>query len=123
MAKTKVKPPKTGEFSHLSNWQKFILRHSHPLNLAFHFVSFLMFYSGLLLPIATGNLWWLAVFLFSGRVGAIGHWISGEGEITWTEGTIDIRVPFYVTLIFYRIARGTYFAEVNRLRANLGYDK
>ena len=123
MFTAKFKTEAECDFNHLSNWQKFILRHSHPLNLAFHFVSFLMFYGGLLLHILTGNQWWLAAFLLSGRVGAIGHLISGEGEVTWIEGTIDIRVPFYVTLIFYRIARGTYFAEVNRLRENLDYYK
>jgi hypothetical protein len=100
----------------LTNWQRFILRHSDPLNLKFHFVSWLMFFSGLLLPVVTGNPWWLLAFFLSGSVGALGHRISGEGDFSLTEGTIDIRIPFYVTVMFYRIWKGIYFEEVKSLQ-------
>lgn len=92
----------------LDPWDLFVLRHRKPLNLCIHAVSFVMFYGGPAVAVATRNPWWIVPFLASGSVGAFGHWVSGDGGVSVREATSSPWVVFYVTRMFWRIARGRY---------------
>ena len=104
----------------LTKWDRFVLRHTHPLNLWIHVLSMVMYFVAPVVVLVTGNLWWLLGPVLSGSVGAFGHWISGDGGISIQEATVEVTVPFYVPLVFWKIMTGSYFAhDVPRARAKL----
>ena len=99
----------------LSPWEEFVLRHRNPVNLWIHFVSWLMFMGGPLTAIYTRNPWWLAPFFASGLVGAAGHAISGESDVSFKEATHSRKVPFFISRVFLMIALRRYPQEVQRV--------
>ncbi len=101
-------------------WESFVLRHTKPGNLAVHFVSFLMFCGAPIAALLTWNPWWMIPFFASGLVGSLGHYLFNESNVSLNEATSDARVPFFVALIFYNIAKGTYAAEIAKARALCG---
>ncbi len=105
----------------LNAWDGFVVRHQKPSNLAGHFVSFLMFYGGPVAALVTTQPLWLGLFFASGAVGALSHHLSGDGKINLREATSSPLVVFYVTVMFWRIARGTYRDDIKR--ANTRYEK
>ena len=102
----------------LRSWDLFVVRHQKPSNLAGHFVSFLMFYGGPLLALTTGNHWGWVAFFASGAVGAISHFLTGDGKVNLREATSSPLVVFYVTLLFWKLFRGTYRQDIERANAN-----
>lgn len=96
----------------LTPWELFVLRHRKPLNLWIHAVSFGMFYGGPVAALISRNPWWLVLFAASGSVGAFGHWVSGDGGVNVREATSSPLVVFYVTRMFWRMARGRYGADI-----------
>ena len=105
----------------LSNWERFVIRHSKRSNLRIHFVSFLMFWGGLFIPLIVGDYRWLGLFFISGLMGAFGHWVTGDGTVSPKEATRDPQVVFFVTLMFLKIAKGTYFREVEEAKKRYRY--
>ena len=102
----------------LTRWDRFVLRHSKPLNLWIHVLSMLMYFVAPLIALATGNYWWLLGPVLSGSVGAFGHWVSRDGGVSLKEATVEVTVPFYVPLVFWKILRGSYFTyDLPRARA------
>jgi len=104
----------------LDRWDRFILRHRKGSNLVFHFVSMLLYFGTPVVALVTWNPWWLAGFLCSGLVGTAGHFIFQDGAVSLREATVAREVPYYVPIIFYKIARGTYRADVERAAAKAG---
>lgn len=105
----------------LSNWERFVIRHSKPSNLQIHFVSFLMFWGGLFIPLIVDDYRWVALFFASGLMGAFGHWVTGDGRVSPKEATRDPQVVFFVTIMFLKIAKGTYFREVEEAQRRYDY--
>ena len=102
----------------LTRWDRFVLRHSKPLNLWIHVVSMLMYFVAPVIAVGTGNYWWLIGPVLSGSVGAFGHWVSGDGGVSLKEATVEVTVPFYVPLVFWKIITGSYFTyDLPRARA------
>ena len=96
----------------LSSWDLFVLRHQKKSNLWGHFISFLMFYGGLIGAAVTQNGWWLIPFFLSGAMGALSHFLSGDSKVDMKEATSSPRVVFYVTIMFYKIAMGRYSEDI-----------
>ena len=106
-----------------TRWDRFVLRHTNPLNLWVHFLSMLMYFVGPVLVLVTGNLWWWAAPILAGSVGAFGHWISADGGVSIREATIEMTVPLYVPLVFWKIMMGSYFTEdIPKARAKARYN-
>ena len=111
----------TGADAHVeaTEWDRFVIRHRKPGNLAVHLVSFILFWGG---PIAAWALWdarWLIAFFASGPVGALGHFVFRDGRVDLRETTSRPTVVFYVTRMFWRLLRGTYFDDVRAAEAKL----
>jgi hypothetical protein len=102
----------------LESWDLFVIRHQKPTNLAGHFVSFLMFYGGPAFALATGSPWGWFVFFASGGVGALSHFLTGDGKVNLREATSSPLVVFYVTRLFWRVFRGTYQQDIQRANEN-----
>lgn len=98
----------------LTPWDDFVLRHRHPTNLAFHFVSCALFWAGPVLAIALRNPWWLAATASSGMVGAAGHAVSGDSDVSVRETTSSPRVVYYSTRMICRVVLGTYKHDIAR---------
>lgn len=78
-----------------------------------------MFYGGPIFALGTGHWWgWLA-FFSSGAVGALSHALPGDGRVDVRESTSSPRVVFYVTVMFWHIARGQDIAAANTRYAQI----
>ena len=104
----------------VSAWEDFILRHTHPGNLALHFVSMLMFYGSPVALLLTQNHYWCVPFFLSGLVGTGGHYLFRDGGVSVKESTSSPTVVFFVLIMFYKIARGTYFQEIAQAKQKQG---
>ena len=101
----------------LDPWDAFVVRHQKPANLVGHFLSFVCFYGGPALALATWNPWWLLAFLASGGIGALSHHLTGDGRVDVREATSSPLVVFFVTRMFWRILRGAYADDIARANA------
>ncbi|MEN8761980.1 MAG: hypothetical protein ABF290_06050 [Thiogranum sp.] len=101
----------------LESWDLFVVRHQKPSNLVGHFVSLLLFYGSPLLALLTSQPIWLVGFFSSGAVGALSHHLTGDGKINLKEATSSPRVVFYVTVLFVKLALGTYQNDIDRANA------
>lgn len=101
----------------LTAWERFVLRHTKPGNLAIHFLSMLLFYGSPLVALIAWSPWPLVGFVISGAVGTAGHYLFRDGTVSVRESTSQPEVPYYVVVMFWKIARGEYAAEIERARA------
>lgn len=60
---------------------------------------------------------WLVGFFISGGVGALSHHLTGDGKVNLQEATSSPRVVFYVTIMFAKLALGTYQNDIDRANA------
>jgi len=98
----------------MTPWDAFVLRHRHPVNLAFHFVSCACFWAGLVLPFVMRSPWYVAPTLLSGLIGAAGHAVSKESDVDLREMTSRPMVVVFSTRMILKILRGSYRADVER---------
>lgn len=103
----------------LSPWEFFVLRHTKPGNLVVHFVSFLMFWGGLAAAFVRREPLWLIPFFLSGIFAAPAHWYFDDGGINLFEASGSVRVVTYVAVMFWMLARGTWWPEVEACRARV----
>ena len=97
-------------------WVHFVVKHTHPGNLAFHAVSLVLFWVAPVIALVEWSLPWLVAFLLSGLVGTAGHHLFGEGDVTYREATSTPMIPLYVAKMFWMLARGEWWPEVERMR-------
>lgn len=103
----------------LNSWDSFVLGHTHPVNIAGHFISFLMFWGFPTLALVTWNPWWLLAWCASGFVGIFSHYISGEGDVNYVYENTSPFVSMYVSVMFVKILRRTYATDVETARRRL----
>lgn len=113
MTSDSVAAPRAPSQAALTPWDLFVLRHRHPGNLAVHFVSALMFFGTPIAAAATRNPWWLIGFFSSGMVGVFGHYAFKDSGVSLREATVATEVPYFVLVMFYKIARGSYRRDVD----------
>ncbi len=101
----------------LTTWERFVLRHTQPGNLAVHFVSLLLFFGSPLVALIAWSPWPLLGFVFSGAVGTLGHVLFRDGAVSVRESTSQPEVPYYVVRMFWLLARGRYAGEIAAARA------
>jgi hypothetical protein len=101
----------------LESWDLYVIRHQKPSNLAGHFISLLLFCGSPLLALLTSQPMWLVGFFISGGVGALSHHLTGDGKVNLQEATSSPRVVFYVTIMFAKLALGTYQNDIDRANA------
>lgn len=101
----------------LSPWERFVLRHTKPGNFAVHALSALLFFGMPILALALWTPWPLLGFAISGWVGAAGHRLFDDGGVSLKEATAQPEVPYYVLIMFWRLATGGYAEELRRARA------
>lgn len=101
----------------LSAWDFFVLRHRKPGNLLVHFVTFVIYWGSPVVAWWTWNPWWLLGLPLSGALAAPSHWLFDDGGVSVREATWDPAVPFYVTIMFWRMARGLYREDIARAEA------
>jgi hypothetical protein len=104
----------------MSAWEYFVVRHCTRGNLLVHFVSFVVYWGSLSMLLLTRDPHWLLVWVPSGLIGTLGHYVFEEGTVSAKEAAFSPAVPFYVTIMFWRILRGTYFDEVRLVKAKYG---
>lgn len=97
-------------------WDLFVLRHSKRGNLVIHFVSFLVYYGALIGLAVTWNPWWIVGLFVSGAIGSSGHYLFDDGGVKLREATFSPQVVFFVTIMFWRLARGVYFDDIAAAR-------
>ncbi len=71
-----------------------------------------MFFGGPLAALVFWNAWLLTPFFASGMVGAFGHYAFKDSGVSLREATVAKEVPYYVLVMFYKIARGTYRRDI-----------
>jgi hypothetical protein len=101
----------------LTDWDVFVLRHRKRGNLAVHAVSCVCFFGGLLMAALTGKPVYLLAFFSSGIIGAAGHYLFKDGGVSVREATVQQTVPIYVVRMFWKLAWGTYQADVDQALA------
>ncbi|HVJ92709.1 MAG TPA: hypothetical protein VM580_23070 [Labilithrix sp.] len=98
----------------LTPWDRFVLRHRRPGNLVVHFVSAILFFGSPLAALVFKQPWLLLGFFSSGLLGAAGHHVFADGVVSVREATVATEVPYFVLVMFYKIARGTYATDIER---------
>ncbi|MBC7661926.1 MAG: hypothetical protein H7249_19715 [Chitinophagaceae bacterium] len=98
----------------LSDWNRFVLRHTKSGNFWFHFVSMLFFFGSPFLALITRNPYWLALFFSSGVLGTAGHYFFKDGGVSVKEATIQLMVPIFVLRMFYLLTIRRYEDEVKK---------
>lgn len=104
----------------LTSWELFVLRHRKPGNLAVHFVSFVVYYTSPCLALGLKNPLYLLGLPLSGMIGASGHFLFKDGGVKVKEATFDPKVVMFVTLMFYKIAKGTYARDIQAAQTKAG---
>lgn len=104
----------------LSDWDSFVIRHTHRGNFIVHFISMIFFFGGPITALITGDPLWLFFFSISGMVGSFGHFVFKDGKVSVKEATIQLMVPYFVLKMFSFIFRGQYGQEIKR--AQLAYE-
>jgi hypothetical protein len=106
----------------LTDWDLFVLRHRKPGNWVVHFVSLLLFYLSPVAAWATRDPWWLAGFLSSGVLGALGHFVFKDGGVNLRETTSSPTVAFFfVPRMFLRLFTGRYAQDLRTADARLAH--
>ncbi len=101
----------------LPAWDFFVLRHRKPANLAVHFATFVLYCVSLAVAVAKWDYRWLLGCVAAGLIAAPAHWLFDDGGVNVHEATWDPRVPFFVAIMFWRMARGRYWEDVRQAEA------
>jgi len=101
------------------DWERFVVRHTARGNLVVHGVSFVFFWGGPVAALAAWDWRYLILYVVSGPLGALGHHLFEDGDVSVREATFQPAVPFYVTVMFWKLARGRWGDEIARARAAL----
>jgi len=96
----------------MTAWDFFVLRHRRTGNLVFHFVSALLFFGSPIAALLLWNPWFLVGFSVSGVVGTSGHYLFRDGGVSLRESSAAPEVPYFVVVMFYKLARGSYRVDV-----------
>jgi len=104
--------PEFLESRKLSDWHRFVLRHTQLGNFVFHFISMLCFFVSPVVALVTKNPAWLLLFFISGMIGTAGHYIFKDGGVSVREATIKLMVPIYVLRMFASLLKGQYAQEI-----------
>lgn len=100
-------------------WEIFVLKHRHPANLAFHWVSFMMLYGSPILALATWNAWWLFCVPLSSVVGVIGHCLFEDSSVDFRDTVYNPQTMRCLNRMFYRMATGRYAQDVALMTSRL----
>jgi BASS family bile acid:Na+ symporter len=101
----------------LTDWEVFVLRHKNPYNVAIHVVSFLMFWSGPLLWLISGDWPWLFLTMASGSVGTFGHWVTKDSHVSFKEATHSLAAVRYSSKMSLLALMGQYTRVVAAVEA------
>lgn len=100
-------------------WDLFVVRHTHPGNLAIHALSAALFFGGPVVALLWWTPWPLVGFALSGLLGASGHALFKDGGVSPREATSQPEVPPWVLLMFWMLLTGTWWPEVEQARERL----
>lgn len=118
MAKSDFRPRDEHRI-HLTSWDFFCLRHRKTPNLVVHFLTWILYLvSFYFILVHRQWTWFLGVFA-SGAIAAPSHYLFDDGGVNLREATWDPLVPFFVTIMFLRMARGLYFEDVEKALAKV----
>ena len=100
-------------------WDIFVLKHQHPLNIAFHVLGVVIFYALLIAAFAMKNYWLLLLLPSSQIVGLIGHRFFERSTIDLQDAVFSIRASRSLNKMFFKLITGRYFEEIERKRERL----
>lgn len=96
------------EDQELTDWEVFVRRHKSPINLKIHLISASMFWAGAILSVSLWDWRWLIVFLISGPIGSLGHYISGDGKVSFREATHSLDAVHFASKVCLLYVLGQY---------------
>lgn len=101
----------------MTKWEFFVLRHRQPANLAVHFLCTCLYFGGLAALAVTRDWRCLLGPALSSLIGSPAHYLFDDGEVDprHGEGIFTGYVPFFLLRVYFELARGTYFDEVERV--------
>lgn len=94
-------------------WEAFVLEHQHPVNLGFHVLSALAFWCCPVAFAISGQVSWGVLWLVSGWIGSLGHWLTGEGD---PRPQPSARVLNLATKLAVRVLTGQYHHDLRWAR-------
>ncbi len=103
----------------LTEWDRFVIRHRQPGNLAIHFVSFLFFFGSPIAALVFRSWWLLVPFFLSGLVGAAGHYIFDDGGVSVREATSSPQVVMFNVRMVYKVLSGSYGNDIRAALAKV----
>lgn len=99
-------------------WDVFVLKHQHPLNIAFHLLGAVVFYSLLLMAWQLQNLWLLFGLPLFQIIGLLGHFLFEPSHIDKQDAIFSWRASYCLSKMFFRILLGKYGEDI-RIRQEL----
>jgi hypothetical protein len=102
-----------------SDWLRFVIDHRHPLNLALHVISALVYWGSLVAFVFTREPLLLLTWLLSGGFGIAGHVLARDGHFGAGR---PHQVVWFATKLAALVLLGQYRPHVERAEALFGRD-
>lgn len=98
-------------------WEIFALKHQHPANIRLHAAAVWIMYGSAMLAALLANPWWLVGIPLSNVLGQWGHRRFEPSHVDGRDALFSWRAMAALTRLAWQVLRGTYGAELARIRA------
>ncbi|MBF2063150.1 MAG: DUF962 domain-containing protein [Calothrix sp. C42_A2020_038] len=102
-------------------WDIFILKHQHPINILFHILGILIFYTSILSTFWFQNLWFLCALPLTQLVGLVGHLLFEHNHINIQDAIFSWRASRCLARMLWRLFIGKYQQDIQQ-RRNILYN-
>ncbi|BAZ18057.1 hypothetical protein NIES4071_99390 [Calothrix sp. NIES-4071] len=95
-------------------WDIFVLKHQHPINIAFHILGIFVFYSLLLSTVYFHNVWLLCALPLTQLIGLTGHLLFERSHIDIQDAVFTLRASRCLGKMLWRVILGKYKQDVQQ---------
>lgn len=95
-------------------WDIFVLKHQHPINIAFHILGISYFYILLFAIWRSQNYWLLLGLPITQLIGLVGHFLFERVHIDLQDAVFSWRASFCIAKMLFRVLLGQYGKDIRK---------